>query len=117
MTRTQLIDLWISGFFSALTVAVGRMGYALFVLAPDPPTDPEELKHWQRRRRWLAISEISALPAFATIGVMTMIYLDLPTVSVALISMALGGLGFGFLLNGLKYLADIRLKKLGGEQS
>lgn len=65
--------------------------------------------HWRRRRRWLAYSEVSALPAFATIGVTAVAYGDLSPILGVLIAMALGAIGFPLFLDGAQWLFRKRL--------
>ena len=96
--------------FGALTVVSGKLGYLLFAMGEEPPEDPTQLNRWRRKRRWLVISELSALPMFATVAVTTTLYFNLPLIASVLIAMALGGLGFGFLLHGLQYIARRKLK-------
>ncbi|MPT48049.1 MAG: hypothetical protein E2598_06460 [Sphingobium sp.] len=103
---------WVACLFAALTAVTARLMRDLYKVSEQIPTDPLELRHWQRRRRWMIWSELAALPCFATISVASVIYLEVPVVLAVLIAIGLGGLGFGFLLNGLQ--AIIR-KKLGIE--
>ncbi len=100
---------WVASAFGALTLVVGRLGLVLFGLAKDPPVEPLALDHWRRRRRWLAYSELAALPAFATIALTATVYLSLPPIASVAISMALGALGFGFLLNGVQVIVRRKL--------
>lgn len=113
MTKLDIALLWMFSGLAALAAVAGKLGMLLFAVAQDPPTDTAEFAHWKRRRAWLAYSEISALPAFATVGVAATVYFNLPPVASVLISMALGALGFGFLLNGVQLLAR---RKLGIDQ-
>lgn len=109
MSKTDFALLWLASALGALTMIGGRMGLFLFGLAKDPPVDPVALDHWRRRRRWLAYSELSALPACATIALTVTVYFSLPPVASVAISMALGALGFAFLLNGVQFLVRRRL--------
>lgn len=106
---------WILSFCSAASVAVGRIGYSLWRIAPDEPDDPVQRRHWQRRRRWLVFSELSALPAFATIAVTAVAHWGLSPVAGVLISMGLGGIGFAMLLDALQYLFRKRVGLPEGE--
>lgn len=115
MTLSQHLDyaiLWILSFFAALTVVTGKLGHRLFGIAENPPEDPEAARHWHRRRRWLLVSEFSALPACASIALVATIYYNLPPAVCVGLSMAMGALGFGFLLNGIQYLARLKLARL-----
>lgn len=112
MTKTEILLYWTISLFGALAVVAGKLGLKLFALATDPPEDPVLAAHWRRKRLWLTYSELLALPAFATIGVTSTIYLHWEPVTSVLIAMALGGLGFGFLLDALKYLAEKKKREL-----
>lgn len=110
MSKLDIALLWMLSGLAALAAVVGKLGMALFVLAQDPPADPLELIQWQRRRRWLICSELSALPLFATLGVSATVYFALTPVASVLISMGLGALGFGFLLHALQLVVRRRLE-------
>ncbi|CAL4868212.1 hypothetical protein MMA231_02487 [Asticcacaulis sp. MM231] len=112
MTKHDIYLFWTLSFFSALAVVVGKLGMMLFALASDPPEDPTLAAHWRRKRLWLTYSELMALPAFATIAITATIYLKLEPVTSIPIAMALGALGFGFLLDAVKYLAEKKKKEL-----
>jgi Trk-type K+ transport system membrane component len=62
-----------------------------------------------RSGRWLAYSEVSALPAFATIGVTAVAYGDLSPIAGVLIAMVLGAIGFPLFLDGAQWLFRKRL--------
>jgi hypothetical protein len=109
MSKTDIAILWSLSGLAALAAICGKLGMLLFAVAQDPPADPVEFRHWERRRRWLIYSEFSALPLFATAGVSATIYFSLPPIASVLISMGLGALGFGFLLNGVQLIARRRL--------
>lgn len=112
MNRYDIAILWAISIFAALTAVTARLAKDLFAVSTEPPVDAAELFHWERRRRWMVYSEIAALPCFATVSVALTLYCGVPAVVSVLIATALGGLGFGFLLNGLQFL--IR-RKLGME--
>lgn len=116
MSKVDLAFLWIWSALAALALVTGKLGLLLFGIAQDPPADPLAVAHWRRRRRWLAYSELAALPAFATIAVAATIYFHLPAVASVGISMALGALGFGFCLNGVQMIARRKLERLGSDQ-
>lgn len=109
MSKYDLAILWVLSGLTALTGVAAKLAYVLFVLAADPPIDPEAALHWERRRRWLTYAEISALPLFATIGVTATIYFQLPPVLSVIISMLLGALGFGFFLHAIQTITRRRL--------
>lgn len=100
---------WLAALIAAATIVGGRLGMFLFRLAADPPDDPILALHWTRRRRWLAWSELSALPAFATISVTAVEYWGLNPIVAVLIAMFLGGVGFAMLLDGAQWLFRKRL--------
>ena len=109
MEPREWIHLWLLALLASATVVGGKIGSFLWGLAPDPPSDPAAAVSWTRRRRWLAYSEISALPAFATIGVTAVAYGSLNPIAGVLIAMALGAIGFPLLLDGAQYLYRKRL--------
>jgi hypothetical protein len=78
-------------------------------LAGDPPADPALAQHWHRRRRYVALGEVSALPAFATVSVVLVSYYHLDPVAAVLIAMAQGMVGFALLLDGAAWLFRKRL--------
>lgn len=113
MSRTDIFIFWALSCFAGLTVVAGKLGYMLFQMGEQPPDDPAAAVIWKRKRRWLALSELMALPSFATIAITATVYLHLPPITSVLISMALGGLGFGFVLHAVQFLARRQLKLEG----
>lgn len=108
---------WVLSLAASASVAVGRIGYSLWRLSPDEPDDPAKARHWRRRRRWLVFSELSALPAFATVAVASVAHWGMSPVTAVLISMALGGVGFAMLLDALQYLFRKRVGLPEGESA
>lgn len=100
---------WIIFLLSSATIVGARIALFVWRLAPNPPEDPVLASHWARRRRWTAWSELSALPAFATITVTAVSYWNLDPIAGVLIAMALGGVGFALLLDGVQWLFRKRL--------
>ena len=100
---------WGACLFASTMVVVARLGIKLFGAAIDPPEDPVMALHWARRRRWLAISEVSALPAFATVSVVLVAYYQLNPIAAVLIAIAQGFVGFPLLLDGAAWLFRQRL--------
>jgi hypothetical protein len=108
---------WMASLFASTVVVVARLGLRLFGDAAEPPADPKLARHWARRRRWIAIAEISALPAFATLSVVLVAFYDLNPVAGVLIAMGQGFVGFPLLLDGAAWLFRRRLgmQQLGGQ--
>jgi len=100
---------WVAALFASTMIVVARLGFRLYGQAEDPPSDPALAAHWERRRRWLAISEISTLPAFATVSVVLVSYYKLDPVAGVLIAMMQGFIGFPLLLDGAAWLFRRRL--------
>ncbi|SCW57134.1 hypothetical protein SAMN02927924_01443 [Sphingobium faniae] len=111
----EFLVWWVLSLAAAATVAVGRIGYSLWRIGPDEPDDPVKLKHWRRRRRWLVLSELSALPAFATIAVAAVAHWGMSPVTGVLLAMGMGGVGFAMLLDALQYLFRKRVGLPEGE--
>lgn len=100
---------WLASLLASATIVGGKICFMLFRLASDPPDDAKLFAHWQRRRRWLLISEVSALPAFATISVSLVVYRQLDPILSVLISMFLGAVGFALLLDAAQWVFRKRL--------
>lgn len=100
---------WLTSLFAAGTVVAAKLGLRLYGLAGDPPVDPVLAQHWHRRRRYVAVGEVSALPAFATISVVLVSFYHLDPVAAVLIAMAQGMVGFALLLDGAAWLFRKRL--------
>jgi len=108
--------LWMLSLAGALALCGARLGWALFGIAPEPPVDGEAFKLWRRKRRWLMFSELSALPAFATISVMVGRLQKWPVEGVILLAMVLGALGFAFFLDALQTIVRRRMGTDGGQK-
>ena len=106
----EFLFWWTASLLAAATIVGGRLGMALFRMAPDPPEDVKLAAHWARRRRWLAFSEILALPSFATVAVSAVAYWKLDPIVAVLLAMFLGGVGFALLLDGLYVEAGFFIK-------
>ena len=100
---------WLAALFASTVVVVARLGVMLFGKAVDPPEDPMLERHWARRRRWIAIGEIAALPAFATVSIVLVSYYQLNPVAGVLLAIAQGFIGFPLLLDGAAWLFRKRL--------
>ncbi|MCC6478346.1 MAG: hypothetical protein IT552_03975 [Sphingomonadaceae bacterium] len=113
----EFIFWWLASLIAGATIVGGKLGMFLFRISSDPPDDVKAAAHWLRRRRWLAYSELSALPAFATIGVSIVAYYKIDPILSVLISMFLGGVGFVLLLDGVQWLFRKRLGMPTGENA
>lgn len=107
--------LWALSLLGGLALCGARLGWLLFRVAPDPPDDEFALALWKRKRQWLVISELSALPAFAMISVIVGRLREWPIEGVILLSMVLGALGFAFFLDALQTIVARRLGIKGDE--
>lgn len=103
------VVLWLLSLVGGLAICGARLGWLLFRVSPDPPVDPEALRLWRMKRRWLIFSELSALPSFATISVVVGRLREWPLEGVIVLSMVLGALGFAFFLDALQTLVRRRL--------
>jgi hypothetical protein len=111
LSRVEVLWRWGALALAASTGLLARLGWRLFNVAELPPCDPEQRVQWARKRRWIAISELSAIPAFATGWIAAESAWQLSTATVVLGSMASGALGFGFLLHALQVFVA---RKVGG---
>lgn len=100
---------WLAALFASTTVVVAKLGLKLYGAAGDPPADPVLADHWIRRRRYVAIGELSALPAFATVSVVLVSYYGLNPIAAVLLAMAQGFVGFPLLLDGASFLFRKRI--------
>lgn len=107
----ELTLLWLLSFAASLTVIAARVSFMMFgVKAEQPPEDPKLVQQWSRRRKYLLASELSAVPAFATCGVVATEYWNLSPIASVLIAMVLGALGFGFLLHAVEVIVRRKLE-------
>ena len=105
---------WLTALFGGLMICGAKLAYMLFGLPTEPPVDPFALASWERKRRWMVISELAALPAFAAIAVIVGRLRDWPIEGVVLFSMVLGALGFAFFLDALQTIIRRKLDLGGG---
>lgn len=108
-TPREYLIWWLIFLVTSATVVGARIALYLWRLTPDPPQDPVLALMWERRRRWTAWSELAALPFFATATVTAVKYWRLDPVAGVLIAMALGGVGFALLLDGVQFLFRRRI--------
>lgn len=100
--KIEIAVLWVLLALSALTGLAARLAMKMFDVTEMPPEDLAALKHWKRRRLYMLVSEVCALPAFATGWVAAGVYWNLPVALIVLGSMVSGALGFGFLIHALQ---------------
>lgn len=100
---------WALDFLAAASIVGAKIGLLLWGLAPNPPDEPALAAHWRRRRRWLAYAELSALPAFSTISVALAAHRQSDPIVSVLIALALGGIGFTLLCDGVQWMFRKRL--------
>lgn len=105
----EFLFWWFCSIVATTTIVGGKLGLFLFRLSVDPPEDPILAAKWRMRRRWLAYSELSALPAFSTISVTFVIWYRIDPIVAVMASMFLGGIGFALLLDGAEWLFRKRL--------
>lgn len=103
------VVLWLLAWGGGLAICGAKLAYMLFGISSEPPDDPVALRAWVRKRKWLVISELAALPAFASIAVIIGKLRAWPLEGVVLFSMLLGALGFAFFLDALRTLVSRRL--------
>lgn len=110
----EFLFWWAASLFAATTVVVARLGIRLYGATPDLPDDPALALHWRRRRQYIAMAELSALPAFATISVVLVSYQQLNPVAAVLLAIGQGFIGFPLLLDGAAFLFRRRIGLQGG---
>lgn len=108
-SRFELCVLWCLLALAALSGLSARLAMNLFHVDQVPPDDPVAFKHWKRRRTYMVISEVSALPAFATGWMAAALQWHLSIPFVVLGSMTCGALGFGFLIHALQIYVTRRV--------
>lgn len=107
--RLDDLLLWLLALGGSTAGLGARIALQLSRVSLDPPDEPKALAAWKRKRRWLIISELSALPAFASLAMAVGYLQDWPVAGVVLLSMGLGALGFAFLLDALQRIVRQRL--------
>lgn len=100
--RLEQVLFWLMLALASLSGLAARLAMKLFNVNELPPQDPELLAHWKRRRLYMTISEVLALPAFATGWMAASYQWHLSVPFVVLGSMISGALGFGFLIHALQ---------------
>lgn len=111
MTKYDLVVLWGAAYFGALVAFAARIAWLLYGVGDLPPEDPAQLAAWERRRRWMIISEFCALPLFATAMVTGGLEWGWSVPVVVGGSMCGGALGFGFLLHALQTIVTRRIER------
>lgn len=107
--RLDDVLIWLFALGGSLAGLGARLTFLLARMPPEPPEDPKARAAWERKRRWLIISELSALPAFASLAMAVGYLQQWPVAGIVILSMVLGALGFAFLLDALKSLLRQRL--------
>lgn len=106
--------LWCASLVAAAFGTGMRVAALLYgKRAIEPPEEPALMVHWQRRRRWIVISELSALPTFASLSVASVAYWGMNPVAAIIMAMVLAIAGFLLLLDGIQALVRLRLRALG----
>lgn len=100
---------WLTALFGGLMICGAKLAYMLFGIPQEPPTSPTALRSWERKRRWLVISELAALPAFASVAVIAGKMQHWPIEGVVGLSMVLGAMGFAFFLDALQTIVRKRI--------
>lgn len=100
MSKLEILTLWLSAYGAAVVAFAARITFMLG-FNPDPPPDPVERAIWARRRRWLIISEFTALPMFATTAVLAVAQGWIAPVTGVLFALIAGAMGFAFFLHAL----------------
>lgn len=117
MVKSEVIVLYFASLLGGLALCGARLGWLLFRVASVPPEDVAALNLWKLKRRWLIISELSALPAFATISVVLGLLQQWPVPGIILFSMVLGALGFAFFLDTLQTIVRRRIGMEKGDDN
>jgi hypothetical protein len=100
--RLEMMLFWAMLALASLAGLSARLAMKLFNVNELPPLDADARIHWRRRRLYMTISEVCALPAFATGWMAASMQWDLSVPLVVLGSMVSGALGFGFLIHALQ---------------
>ena len=111
MSKSEMAVLWVALYFSALVGFAARLGYLLYGISEQPPEDPAQLRAWHRKRRWLIISEFTALPLFATATLVGALEWDWSLPFAIGVAMGAGALGFGFLLHAFQTIVTRRIER------
>jgi hypothetical protein len=109
-SRLEMVILWSLLALSALSGLAARLAMKLFHVDQIPPTELEQLISWRRRRKYMIVSEISALPAFATFWIAASVQWNLSIPIIVIGSMVSGALGFGFLIHALQIYVIRKVK-------
>lgn len=95
---------WSLSWIAGATVLIGNLAHKMARLDMEEPTDPALRAAWHKRKKWLAITEVSALFPFATLATAGRIYFEVHPIVGVLATMGLGFVGFAMLIDGAKYL-------------
>lgn len=115
--RDKHLMMWAAAGVSAFISVTAKVCNTLYGGKDMPPDDSRALAAWRMRRRWLAISEYSAVPAYMAFAVFCGIQYDWSIAVVSLISMALGVLGYDSFARTLSRVKSARLPHNGEDAS
>lgn len=115
--KERLLMMWAAAGASAFISVTAKVFNTLYGGKDMPPDDSRALAAWRMRRRWLAISEFSAVPAYMAFSVFCGIQYDWSIAVVSLISMALGVLGYDSFARTLSRVKSARLPHNGEDAS
>lgn len=107
--RIELVLFWLLLALASLSGLAARLAMKLFSVNELPPQDPALHELWKRRRNYMLVSEVCALPAFATGWMAASYQWHLSVPFVVLGSMVSGALGFGFLIHALQTYVSRRV--------
>lgn len=103
---------WQLSFLAGCLILVARLAQSL-AKSPVEPEDPEQLRIWRARRRWLVVAEVAALPSLTLMAaVLTMLANGSPVVALAS-GLVAGGVGFPFMVSAMRDFVRRRIDMEG----
>ena len=111
--KDKHLVMWAAAGASAFISVTAKVFNTLYSGKDLPPDDDRALAAWRMRRRWLFISEYSAVPAYMAFAVFCGIQYGWSIAVVSLISMALGVLGYDSFARTLSRFQAARLPRNG----
>lgn len=113
-----LLRLWLSAVVGSIAGITARLGWRLFgETAEPPPDDARAASAWRRRRLWIALAELAAVPAFAFGWTQVAVLWRLGSAEVALGALLTGSLGVAFVLDAVRRLTWRRVVMEGRDGS